>query len=44
MPNISYREVVITCEACKTIKKFGVDNYEECLKIFQIDCKRFLRT
>ncbi|MBN2028872.1 hypothetical protein JW824_01390 [bacterium] len=35
MPKISYQELVITCEACETVKKFPVKEYEECLKIFQ---------
>jgi hypothetical protein len=34
MADISYEELVITCEACDTIKKFPVSTYEECLKIF----------
>ncbi len=34
MATISYREVVITCEACGKIKKMPVRNYEECLSVF----------
>ncbi len=34
MPEITYQELVITCEACKTVKKFPVTHYEECLEIF----------
>jgi len=34
MPEITYKELVITCEACHTIKKFPVTDYEECLAIF----------
>ena len=33
--DVVYQELVITCEACKTVKKFTVSSYEECLKIFQ---------
>ncbi len=35
MPDISYQELVITCEACQTVKKFTVNDYDECLKIFK---------
>lgn len=35
MSEITYKELVITCEACKTIKKFPVSDYDECLKIFR---------
>ena len=35
MPEISYQEVLITCEACKVQKKFTVENYEQCLDIFK---------
>ena len=35
MPDIIYQELVITCEACKTVKKYAVEGYEECLKIFK---------
>lgn len=35
MPHISYQELVITCEACETVKKFQVTDYDECLKIFK---------
>ncbi|MCJ7811826.1 hypothetical protein MUP95_00715 [bacterium] len=34
MTKISYQEVVITCEACNTVKKFPVQEYDECLAIF----------
>jgi hypothetical protein len=34
MTEVTYRELVITCEACNTVKKFPVTNYDECLKIF----------
>ncbi len=34
MADVTYKELVITCEACHTIKKFPVSSYEECLKIF----------
>jgi hypothetical protein len=35
MAEIIYTELVITCEACETVKKFQVSNYDECLKIFK---------
>jgi len=35
MPHISYQELVITCEACETVKRFKVADYDECLKIFK---------
>ena len=34
MAQVSYKELVITCEACQTIKKFEVEDYDECLRIF----------
>lgn len=34
MPEVTYRELVITCEACNTVKKYSVSDYDECLKIF----------
>jgi hypothetical protein len=35
MPEIAYQELVITCEACQTVKKFSVKDYDQCLKIFR---------
>jgi len=35
MAEISYQELVITCEACKTVQKFPVTSYAECEKVFQ---------
>ena len=35
MADITYQEVVITCEACKTVNKFTVDDYEQCVDIFK---------
>jgi len=35
MPEVIYQELVITCEACKTVKKFPVRAYEQCLEIFK---------
>ena len=34
MPEISYQELVITCEACKRVQKYPVGDYDACLKIF----------
>lgn len=34
MAEISYQELVITCEACQTVKKFSVSDYDACLEIF----------
>jgi len=40
MPRITYKEVVITCEACNSVSKFPVKDYEECLEIFKnFKCK-----
>jgi len=33
--DVQYQELVITCEACKTVKKFAISGYEECLEIFK---------
>jgi hypothetical protein len=35
MAEITYAELVITCEACETVQRFNVDTYDECLKIFK---------
>jgi hypothetical protein len=35
MPEITYKELVITCEACNTVKKFTIGNYNECLEVFK---------
>ena len=35
MSEVSYQELVITCEACQTVKKFAVSDYEDCLRIFK---------
>jgi hypothetical protein len=35
MKEIAYHELVIVCEACHTVKKMPVSNYEECLDIFK---------
>ena len=35
MADISYQELVITCEACQTVKKFPVEDYDACLRIFK---------
>jgi hypothetical protein len=35
MQEIAYQELVITCEACETVRKFKVNDYNECLKIFK---------
>jgi len=34
MQEVVYQEVVITCEACGTVTKRPVKNYDECLKEF----------
>ena len=34
MTEITYQELVITCEACQHVKKIPVQAYEECLEIF----------
>ena len=35
MSEITYKELIITCEACQTVKKFPVETYDECLEIFK---------
>lgn len=35
MAEITYQELTITCEACGTVKKFAVSQYEDCLEIFK---------
>lgn len=35
MTEISFKELVITCEACNTVKKFPVRDYHECEQIFK---------
>jgi len=35
MQKISYNELVIVCEACKKVHRVPVQEYEECLKIFE---------
>lgn len=35
LQEITYKELVITCEVCRTVKKFSVKDYDECLNIFQ---------
>jgi len=35
MAEISFQELVITCEACNTVQKFPVRDYAECEKIFK---------
>ncbi len=34
MKEIVYQEVVITCEACGTVKRMPIHDYDECLKHF----------
>ncbi len=39
MKSVDYQEVIITCEACKTVRKFPVSDYDQCLDIFhQYQC------
>ena len=35
MPGIQYQELVITCEACDTVEKYRVSEYDECLSLFR---------
>jgi hypothetical protein len=35
MANIVYQEMVISCEACNTVKKFSVKSEKECENLFQ---------
>jgi len=35
MDPIHYRELIIACEACNTVKRFKVTTQEECTKIFR---------
>ena len=34
MMEIIYQEMTITCEGCRSVQKFKVADYEECLEIF----------
>lgn len=35
MHKIIYTALVIVCEACKQVRRLPVQNYEECIKIFE---------
>ena len=35
MADVTYQELVITCEACQTVSKFPVKEYDDCLRIFK---------
>jgi len=35
MDDVVYQELTITCEACQTVKKFSVSEYNDCLRIFK---------
>ena len=35
MVDVVYTELIITCEACHTVKKFKAETYEECMDIFR---------
>lgn len=35
MENIKYRELIISCEACGTVKRFEINKFAECERIFK---------
>jgi hypothetical protein len=35
MEAIEYREIVITCEACGSVKRFAVHSEEDCDRMFE---------
>ena len=35
MVNVQYTELIITCEACNTVKRCTAKSYDECMEIFK---------
>lgn len=35
MEEVTYQELVIVCEKCKTVRKTPVQTYEQCLELFR---------